>query len=151
MNNSHTDYEKSPLDKLTHLFPDLVTNINHTYPKLHTPKPISIVLDGGGFSGSHIIGALAYLQFLVHDKRITIDRISGVSVGSICAILFRLGRLDIAFKLYTSTREHFENTLIYQSYPIISNTYTILCQTNFTKHLAYGYHTSTLKNNNILP
>ena len=118
MNNSHTDNDKSPLDKLTHLFPDLVTNINHTYPKLYTPKPISIVLDGGGFSGSHIIGALAYLQFLVHDKRITIDRISGVSVGSICAILFRLGRLDIAFKLYTSTREHFEK---HADLSIISN------------------------------
>jgi hypothetical protein len=105
MSNSKS---KCPIDKLSHMFPDLVTNINHTYPKKNNPPPISIVLDGGGFSGSHIVGALAYLQFLVQDKRITINRISGVSVGSICALLFRLGRLDIASQLYTSTRNHFE-------------------------------------------
>ncbi len=102
----------STLDQLSQLFNGLVENIDHTYPKYPNPKSpppkISIVLDGGGFSGTHIAGALAYIQFLQQQKRLHVQRIAGVSVGAICALLFALNRLDIAFDLYPQTRKHFE-------------------------------------------
>lgn len=100
--NKHTSR-----NQLTQLFPGLVANIDHTYPKSTHPPNISLVLDGGGFSGSHIVGALTYIDFIARDRRISVDRISGVSIGAICALLFRLDRLDIAFALYPATRNHY--------------------------------------------
>ena len=104
--------QTSTLEQLYQLFPGLVENIEHTYPKHPNPNlpppKISIVLDGGGFSGTHIVGALAYIQFLQNQKRLHVQRIAGVSVGAICALLFAINRLDLAFDLYPQTRTHFE-------------------------------------------
>ena len=42
---------------------------------------IDLVLDGGIFNGSYLIGALYFLREMEKRKYVTIERISGCSVG----------------------------------------------------------------------
>ena len=47
------------------------------------PMNIDLILDGGAFGGSYTLGSMYYLQELVVRNKIVINRISGVSIGSI--------------------------------------------------------------------
>lgn len=55
---------------------------------------IDLVLDGGAFSGSYLIGCMFYLQSLERDNIISIKRVSGTSIGSLLAISYFLDDLD---------------------------------------------------------
>ena len=50
---------------------------------------INVIMDGGAFSGSYILGALHYLKIMEKRKSIKIDKLSGTSIGSIlCIFIF---------------------------------------------------------------
>jgi len=55
---------------------------------------IDLVLDGGAFSGSYLIGCMFYLQSLEHDNIISIKRVSGTSIGSLLAITYFLNDFE---------------------------------------------------------
>jgi hypothetical protein len=61
---------------------------------------IDLVLDGGIFNGSYLIGGLYFLKEMEKRKYIKIDRISGSSVGSIAAFLYLTECLDFIPELY---------------------------------------------------
>jgi hypothetical protein len=74
------------------------------------PIHIDLVLDGGIFNGSYLVGALYFLKEMEKRKYINIDRISGCSVGSIVGLLYFMDGLDIMPKLYEIIHKNFKQS-----------------------------------------
>ena len=81
--------------KLIKTLPD-----NIKIKNIQEPLKIDLVLDGGLFNGSYLIGALYFLKKMEKQKYVKIERISTTSVGSICGLLYLLDKLDININLY---------------------------------------------------
>lgn len=73
------------------------------------PIEIDLVLSGGAFNGSYIIGALYYLKEMERQKLITVKRISGSSIGSISGLLYFSDRLDLFVDFYEIMYSDFKN------------------------------------------
>ena len=71
-------------------------------------QKIDLVLDGGVFNGSYLVGALYFLKEMERKKYIEIERISGCSVGSIVAFLYYIDALDLMPKLYEQVNVEFK-------------------------------------------
>jgi hypothetical protein len=82
-------------NKLIKTLPD-----NIKIKNIQEPLKLDLVLDGGMFNGSYLIGALYFLKKMEKQKYVIIERISATSVGSICGLLYLLNVLDMNIKLY---------------------------------------------------
>ena len=71
---------------------------------------LDLVLDGGAFNGSYLVGALYFLKEMERRNYIKIERISGCSIGSIVAFLYYIDAFDILPKLYEIVNEEFKKT-----------------------------------------
>ena len=69
---------------------------------------IDLVLDGGLFNGSYLVGALHFIKEMERRNYIKIDRISGCSIGSIVAFLYYIDGLDFIPKLYDIFNNEFK-------------------------------------------
>lgn len=78
----------------------LIENLPNEIKNVKEPLIIDLVLDGGIFNGSYLVGALYFLKEMEKRNYIKIDRISGCSVGSIVGFLYFIDNLDIMSKLY---------------------------------------------------
>lgn len=65
---------------------------------------IDLVLDGGAFNGSYMIGSLLYFKELEKRNIICINRISGCSIGSLLGLLYIGNYLSIQEKFYKYIR-----------------------------------------------
>lgn len=79
----------------------LIENLPDNFKNTNKPIKIDLVLDGGLFNGSYLLGALYFLKGLENKKYITIERISGCSIGSIVGFLYLIDKFDIAEELYS--------------------------------------------------
>jgi hypothetical protein len=84
----------------------LIENLPEEYKKL---QHIDLVLDGGMFNGSYLVGALFFLKEMERRKYIKIERISGCSIGSIVALLYYIDSFDLMPNLYEAVNEEFKN------------------------------------------
>lgn len=90
----------------------------HTYVhKLmdNLPPPTSLqrldlVLDGGAFNGSYLVGALYFLKELEARRHARVDRISGCSIGSLVGLLYWADALNAMPPLYQLVQTHFRET-----------------------------------------
>ena len=89
--------------KLIENLPDDIKNVND-------PIKMDLVLDGGIFNGSYLVGALYFLKEMENRKYIKIERISGCSVGSIVGFLYFIDSLDLMPKLYDLINTEFRQT-----------------------------------------
>jgi len=64
------------------------------------PLELDLVLDGGIFNGSYLVGALYFLKEMEKQNYIKINRISGCSIGSIIAFMYTIDCLDISEEFY---------------------------------------------------
>jgi hypothetical protein len=71
-------------------------------------QKIDLILDGGLFNGSYLVGALYFLKEMERRNYVKIDRISGCSIGSIIAFLYYIDALDIMTKLYKLVNNEFK-------------------------------------------
>jgi predicted patatin/cPLA2 family phospholipase len=71
-------------------------------------KKLDIILDGGFFNGSYLIGALFFLKELEKRKYIKIGKVSGCSIGAITGLLYLMDDLDISHELYNLTIKTFK-------------------------------------------
>ena len=88
----------------------LIQNLPDDMKNRKTPLVIDLVLDGGIFNGSYLIGALYFLKEMEKKKYIKIDRISGCSIGSVAAFLYYIDGLDIMPQLYDIVNNDFRQT-----------------------------------------
>ena len=93
------DYVVKLIDNL----PDDIKNVNE-------PIRIDLVLDGGIFNGSYLVGALYFLKEMEKQKFIKIDRISGCSIGAMVAFLYYIDALDLMHQLYEIVNTDFRQT-----------------------------------------
>jgi len=77
-----------------------IENLPEDLKNSKDPLIIDIILDGGLFNGSYLIGALYFLKEMETRKYIKIDRISGCSIGSVVALLYFMDSLDTMTNLY---------------------------------------------------
>ena len=70
---------------------------------------IDLILEGGSFNGSYHIGALYFLKAMENKKYITIDRISGASIGTIVSFLYITDNLDLVDDLYSLMYKNLKN------------------------------------------
>ena len=82
-----------------------VDNLNN---KKGTIKTIDLILDGGAFNGSYMIGCLLFLKEMESKNLIKVENISGCSVGALCALLYSCNCLDLFNTLYSKLAESFK-------------------------------------------
>lgn len=95
-------------NNLSKYFSNILIRSNDVLFREYCNKPIDLILDGGAFSGSYLLGGLMYLKHI--SSHINIQRISGTSIGSLFGLLF-LSDLFIQYnhKFYRKFRKCFKN------------------------------------------
>ena len=88
----------------------LVDNLPDEFKQRKTPLRIDLVLDGGLFNGSYLVGALQFLKELERRKYIQVDRISGASIGSIVGLAYLSDTLDSMSDLYNVVYNEMKNS-----------------------------------------
>jgi hypothetical protein len=78
----------------------LIDNLPTEITKTKEPIVIDLILDGGAFNGSYLVGALYFLKEMERRKYIRVDRISGCSVGAIVGFLYYIDGLHLMTELY---------------------------------------------------
>jgi hypothetical protein len=91
------------VNKLIDNLPDDITNTT-------SPIVIDIVLDGGIFNGSYLVGAMYFLKEMEKRKYIKINRISGCSIGSVVAFCYFIDALDCIPDFYAIAYKNFKKT-----------------------------------------
>jgi hypothetical protein len=86
----------------------LIENLPDDLKNCECPLKIDLILDGGLFNGSYLVGCLYFLKEMEKRNYIKIERISGCSVGSIVAFMYFIDGLDLMSQLYTSILEDFK-------------------------------------------
>jgi len=79
---------------------------------------IDIVLDGGIFNGSYLVGALYFLKEMEKRNYVEIERISGCSIGSLIGFLYYIDALDLMSLFYEEVNKDFKKNF---SLSIIKN------------------------------
>lgn len=74
-----------------------------------TPMKVDLILDGGLFNGSYLVGALYFIKEMEARKYIKVERISGCSIGSIVGFLYFIDALDELPCLYESLLDDFKH------------------------------------------
>jgi len=72
------------------------------------PIVIDLVLDGGAFNGSYLVGALYLLKEMEKKQYIKINRISGCSIGSVAGFLYFIDALDTMTSIYVEAIHNFK-------------------------------------------
>ena len=67
---------------------------------------IDLVLEGGAFNGSYMLGILYFLKKLEEKQKIKIERISGVSIGAMLGLIYQLNSLDYTVTFYKNVYKH---------------------------------------------
>lgn len=85
----------------------LIENLPSHIKKCKEPLILDLVLDGGLFNGSYLVGALYFLKEMEKRNYIKIERISGCSIGSVAAFLYFIDGLDMITSLYDNVNNNF--------------------------------------------
>ena len=93
-----------------HIVKRYVKNLINNLPPIEKTEDINLVLDGGIFNGSYLIGALHFLKEMELKKYIQIHKISCCSISSVCALLYKMDALDIFPDLYNIILKQFKET-----------------------------------------
>jgi len=92
------------------LFQSYINNLLKNLPKRDKPIVIDLVMDGGLFNGSYLIGCLYFLKALEKINYVKIKRISGCSVGAAVGLLYTLDKLNVSQKINNSVIKELKRT-----------------------------------------
>ena len=92
------------------MFQPYINNLLDNLPKRDNPIYIDLVLDGGIFNGSYLIGVLYFLKELERINYIKIKRISGCSVGAAVGLLYTLDKLDFSQTIHQLITDQLKTT-----------------------------------------
>lgn len=120
-----------------------VNKLIENIPKPEKPIKLDLVLDGGAFNGSYLIGALYFLQEMEKRNYVKVERISGCSIGSFAGFLYLTQNLDLFSQLYeTITAQvkkthHFEMFRNLKQVLNLQNTENICSKINNKLYITY--------------
>lgn len=91
------------------LIKKLLQNVDKDTFKLnYSTGSVDLVIDGGAFNGSYVIGSLYYFKEMEKQKYLKVNRISGCSVGALCGFLFFINKLDEGINYYKMLKNSFQ-------------------------------------------
>jgi len=96
------------IDEIHKIVDTFIHNLPDSLKDEKKPLVIDLVLDGGTFNGSYLIGALFFLKEMEKRNYIKVDRISASSMGSLIGFLYFIDSLDLAFTLYNTLYQSFK-------------------------------------------
>lgn len=73
-------------------------------------EKIDLILDGGLFNGSYLIGALYFLREMEKNGYVEVDKLSGCSIGSLACVLYTADLLDLTTEIYNMAIDQFKKT-----------------------------------------
>lgn len=82
---------------------------------------IDLVLDGGAFNGSYMVGSLYFLKEMERRNYINVKRISGCSIGSVVGFLYFIDSLDMMPLLYEIINNEFKKNYTLSSLKILKD------------------------------
>lgn len=88
----------------------LVDNLPDEIKNRKTPARLDLVLDGGMFNGSYLVGALHFLKEMERRNYVKVERISGASIGAIVGLLYFTDSLDKMDELYNVVHNELKTT-----------------------------------------
>jgi hypothetical protein len=94
----------------------LIDNLPNEYRFSTSPLELDLVLDGGVFNGSYLIGALLLLKEMEKRNYVKVKRISGCSIGSLAGLLYFIDSLDIIYIFYDEMLNHFKKKYNFEIY-----------------------------------
>ena len=83
-----------------------IENLPEEFKNNKQPLKIDLVLDGGLFNGSYLVGALYFLKEMEKRNYVKIYRISGCSIGSVMGFIYMIDCLDICEMFYDIMLKH---------------------------------------------
>jgi hypothetical protein len=86
----------------------LIDNLPDDLKNSKSPLRLDLVLDGGAFNGSYLIGALYFLKEMEKRNYIIVERISGCSIGSVIGFLYFIDALDTMPSFYDVVKKEFK-------------------------------------------
>jgi hypothetical protein len=104
---------KDDIDKITDI---LIRNLPNNLKDENKPIVIDLVLDGGTFNGSYLVGALFFLKEMEKRNYIKVDRISGCSIGSLLGFLYLIDSLELGIILYEKFSKNFKENCNFEIY-----------------------------------
>lgn len=78
--------------------------------KKNQREKIDLILDGGLFNGSYLIGSLYFLREMEKNGYVEIDKLSGCSIGSLACVLYSADLLDLTTEIYNMAIDQFKKT-----------------------------------------
>lgn len=87
----------------------LIENLPDYCKNKDKPIKLDLILDGGAFNGSYLVGCLYFLREMEKRNYICVKRVSGCSIGSIAALLYFADTLDTMGELYEIFYNDFKN------------------------------------------
>ncbi len=78
--------------------------------KKNQREKIDIILDGGLFNGSYLIGALYFLREMEKVGYVEVDKLSGCRIGSLACVLYTADLLDLTTEIYNMAIDQFKKT-----------------------------------------
>lgn len=86
-----------------------IKNLISNLEKPDKPIILDIILEGGAFNGLYEIGVLLFIKELENFNYVKVNRISGVSIGSLIGFLYFSDKLDLAIEYYKELREYWKH------------------------------------------
>ena len=93
------------------MFKQYIDNLVLNLDKKLEPQQIDIVLEGGINNGYYELGILLFLKEMEKRGFITVNRISGVSIGSLMGLHYLNNSLEQAIDMYSSFKKYFKEHL----------------------------------------
>ena len=87
----------------------LMENLPENITNSKSPMKIDLIISGGAFNGSYILGSLFFLKEMEKKNYLTIKRISTCSISSIIALFYLTDNLDKANELYFLFKKELSN------------------------------------------
>jgi hypothetical protein len=86
----------------------LIDNLPDDLKNSKSPLRLDLVLDGGVFNGSYLVGAMYFLKEMEKRNYIIVERISGCSIGSVVGFLYFIDALDTMPSFYDIVKKEFK-------------------------------------------
>jgi hypothetical protein len=103
-------------DNFSKIVNTLIDNLPIEYKDSKHPIELDLVLDGGVFNGSYLVGALLLLKEMEKQNYVKVKRISGCSIGSFTGLLYFIDSLDISVDIHHIFTDHFKKTYNFEIY-----------------------------------
>jgi len=104
------------IDDISKIVDTLIHNLPDSLKDENKPEVFDLILDGGVFNGSYLLGALFFLKEMEKRNYVKINRISGCSIGSLFGFLYFIDSLDLAVTLYETFAQNFKENCNFEIY-----------------------------------